>query len=430
MYSSMHHSSDLEPADLDSYRSELQAWLAANLSPLPAGGAPTPHYTRAYIDEQRRLQRTLYEAGYAGIAWPKEYGGQGLTKAHQAIFTEESARYVLPDFGQAAITTGTCAKTLRDHASEEFKREHLPRIFSGEEVWVQFLSEPGAGSDLASVQLRATRDGDVWVLNGSKVWTTFAHLADWGLCIARTDWEVPKHQGLTWFALSTKAPGLMIRPIRQIMGDSDFCEEFFDDVAVPDGDRVGAVNGGWAVTTTLLTYERGAEREGARDGGLEAPDGPGPLAPDLVALARRMGREKDPLVRQAIARAHGNDYIVAELNQRVATAMAQNPAGAAMASYVKLARGIFQPLRAMAGLRIGRGTGITWPQDQPQDDAARAFLAGRHVSIAAGTNEMQRNGIAERILGLPREPAVDRDKPFSQVLRDARNWSAVPPLPT
>jgi alkylation response protein AidB-like acyl-CoA dehydrogenase len=414
--------------DLELYRKEVRHWLAANLRRSADGASAMSHVrperSRAHFDEQRALQRRIHDAGYTGISWPAEYGGRGLTAEHERVFSEEAVHYEMPDFGFAGITTGTCSKTIRVHASEAFRQEHLPRVLAGEEIWVQFLSEPAAGSDLAGIQTRAIREGDHWILSGGKIWSSDADIADWGLCLARTDWDVPKHSGLTWFAVPTDAPGLTIRPIRQISDESEFCEEFFDDVVVPDTYRIGDVNDGWTVATTLMAFERGAERYSERDGGLRAIDGPGPLAPDLVALARRVGRDQDPVVRQLIARAHGNDYLVNELNARIALRMRLASRDSNVAGYVKLARGMFEPERGQIGVAIGGGAAVTWdPEDTDGAETSQTYLMSRLRAIAAGSNEMQRNGIGERVLRLPPEPSFDREKPFNQVLRDARQWT-------
>src|SRR5438093_5886763 len=223
---------------VDEYRAQARDWLAANLERKTADALVAVsslrgmhEFTKEQIDAERPKQKRLYEAGYAGITWPKEFGGQGLSAAHERVFLEEAAAYQLPNFGIAGGTTfGVCAQVMLAHASDDFKRRHFPRILAGDELWCQFFSEPVAGSDLAGVQTRATRDGDAWVLNGAKVWSSWAHLADWGLCLTRTNWGVPKHRGLTWFGVPVDAPGGPLRVIRQINGGADFCEEFFDDV--------------------------------------------------------------------------------------------------------------------------------------------------------------------------------------------------------
>jgi alkylation response protein AidB-like acyl-CoA dehydrogenase len=265
------------------------------------------------------------------------------------------------------------------------------------------------------------RDGDQWVINGQKIWSTFAHFADWGMCLARTDWEVPKHRGLTWFAVPCDAPGLTIRPIRQVNEAAEFCEDFFDDVVVPDADRIGELNEGWAVAQTMLVFERGAGRP---DDGIPIA-GPGPIAPDLVRLAQQVGRLEDPLVQQKIARAHTNDYVAQALNARIAEMGRLGRLNPGMAAYGKLFRGTYRPIRVRLAVEIGGGKGMTWgPGDDEGSATSLAYLSGRGGSIAGGTNEMQRNAISERALGMPREPSFDTDKPFSEALRQAQDWKS------
>jgi len=409
--------------DIGLYRERARAWLAANLDRRPPG-APGPgargHMTVEFVATQRPVQRKLYDAGYAGISWPKEYGGQGLSAAHERAFSEEALDYQVPDFGVVAGTTGVCTRTMLRHASPEFLRRHIPAVLRGDELWAQFFSEPGAGSDLAGITTRAVRDGERWVLNGSKIWSSGAYYADYGMCLARTDWEVPKHRGLTWFAVRTTAPGVTVQPIREINGGTEFCQEFLDDVELTDDDVIGEVNHGWAVAQTMLVFERGG-------GSLNAVPRQGPrrLAPDLVELAQRVGRDKDPVARQLIARAHINDYALAQLSRRVAGLMRASAGnGAGLASYAKLALGTFTATRARLGVEIGRGGALLWEEGREDAPAAATdYLNGRVMAIAGGTNEVQRNGIGERVLGLPREPSFDTDRPFSEVLRNARNWT-------
>jgi alkylation response protein AidB-like acyl-CoA dehydrogenase len=412
-----------ETIGVEAFRREVRAWIEANLEPRTRSGRSvmrTETKTPEEIAVSRALQRKLFDAGYAGISFPKEYGGAGLTAAHDRVFRQESAGFVTPDFGGAgSVTMGPIARSMLAHASAAFLARHIPRILSGEEIWCQFYSEPEAGSDLAGIRTTATRDGDQWVLRGSKIWSTGAHYADFGMCLARTDWNVPKHRGLTWFAVPTDATGLTIRPVPQIDGGAGFCEEFLDDVVVGDDALIGEVNQGWSVAQTMLVYERGAGES------YSPPSEPRSLAPDLVALAREVGRADDPVVRQAIARAQINDYAQFHLGRRIAARLrrADRPQPA-IAAYGKLAAGTLAPLRARIGVEIGGTAALLWPEgDEAATRHAVAYLNGRMTSIAAGTNEMQRNGIGERVLGLPREPSFDSDKPFSDVVRDARNWS-------
>jgi alkylation response protein AidB-like acyl-CoA dehydrogenase len=411
--------------DVDAFRAEVRDWARANLEPrrepLAAGRVERQPLTLERLDRARALQRQLFDAGFAGISYPAAYGGRGLTGLHERAFREETVSYHTPDFGVVgSVTFGAIGRSLLAHCTPEFLQQHIPKILSGEEMWCQFYSEPEAGSDLAGIRSRAVRDGDRWIISGSKIWSSGAHFADWAMCLARTDWSVPKHRGLTWFALPTDAKGVTIRPIRQISGDAEFCEEFLDEVEVSDADVIGEVNRGWAVTQTMLVYERGAGEMGA------APAEPRELAPDLVALARRVGRADDPAARQAIAKAHINDYAQYHLGRRIADRLrSQAEPDHAVAAYGKLAAGVLTPLRARLAMEVGGPAALAWAGDE--DDAGRPaldYLNGRRISIAAGTNEMQRNGIGERVLGLPREPSFDPNKPFNEVLSQARNWNS------
>jgi alkylation response protein AidB-like acyl-CoA dehydrogenase len=414
--------------NLDEYRHRARDWIVANLAPKEADQDPvganlrgSRQYTRDDIDAERPKQRALFDAGYAGITWPVEYGGQGLSRAHERIFLEEAAGYQLPDFGYAGgMTLGMCAQVMMAHASEDFKQRHLPRMLKGEELWVQFFSEPSGGSDLAGIRTRATRDGDSWILNGAKVWTSFGHLGDWGLCLARTNWSVPKHRGLTWFGVPIDAPGVTVRPIRLINGGADFCEEFLDDVAIPDAERIGEVDQGWTIAQTVLVNERGGGAEGP-----DAPLTPAPLAPDLVALARRAGRIEDPKTRQLIARGHSLIFLRDALSRRVRATMRSKGASPGFAAYWALSHGVFDAERANIGIEIAAGHAVAWEPMQyggVEASTALAFLNGKINSVAGGSDQMQRNAISEHVLGLPREPSYDRDKPFDQVLRDAQRW--------
>jgi alkylation response protein AidB-like acyl-CoA dehydrogenase len=410
-----------EPED---YREQAQAWMEANLERRADTRSPmlgaSEDKTAEGIAPERRLQRRLYEAGYAGITWPARYGGQGLAPAHQRAFDEAARHYVLPDFGTVGGTTfGVCAPTMLAHASPAFLERHIPEILAGEELFAQFFSDPEAGSDLAGVRTQAVRDGERWILRGSKIWSSGAYYADYGMCLARTDWDVPKHRGLTWFAVPTTAKGVTVRRIRQINGNAEFCQEFFDDVELTDDDVIGPVNGGWTVTQTMLFFERGG---GGTAGRMTTRGG---IAPGLTELATVAGRLDDPLVRDLIARAHVDDLVRDAFQARLGDLMAANPAlAASLASYGKLATGTFDPIRANLAMQVGGVHALAWDRSpSPGADAATGLLNSRILSIAGGSNEMQRNAIGERVLGLPREPAFDTRKPFRDVLRDAQNWS-------
>jgi alkylation response protein AidB-like acyl-CoA dehydrogenase len=412
--------------DIETFRQQARTWLAGNLEQRgPRHRGPrlrgVDHKTIEGIAIQRAIQRRLYDGGYAGISFPKEYGGRGLTLAHERAFNEEAEGYLLPDLGVAGGTTfGVCVRTMLAHASPEFLLRHIPKILAGEELWVQFFSEPEAGSDLAGIRTRATRDGERWILNGAKIWSSGAYYADYGMCLARTNWDVPKHRGLTWFAVSTTAPGVLVQPITEINGDAEFCQEFFDDVELSDADVIGEVDQGWRVAQTMLVFERGGGGSS-----LPVPSGTGGLAPDLVALARRTHRDQDPVVRQLIARAHINDYAQQQLSVRIASRMrAAQGMDSGVAAYLKLAGGTLLPIRARIGMQVGGAEALLWEHGDVEGMTSSInYLNGRVMSIAGGTNEMQRNAIGERVLGLPREPSFDTTKPFTDVVRNARHWS-------
>jgi alkylation response protein AidB-like acyl-CoA dehydrogenase len=413
---------------LDEYRARAREWVAQNLERRAAGetGALRPWDAGddriEYFTAQRALQRRLYEAGYAGITWPKEYGGQGLSQEYERAFNQEARGFVLPNLGVAGgATLGVCAPTMLAHASPAFLERHIPRILAGDEIVAQFFSDPDAGSDLAGVRTQAVRDGDRWILNGSKIWSSGAYYADYGMCLARTNWDVPKHRGLTWFLVPTNAPGVTVERIRQINGNSEFCQEFFSDVELTDDDVIGEVNDGWTVTQTMLLYERGA---GATRGEGGRP-GTGGIRRDVLDLVAAVGGADDARVRDLAARIHVDDLARAALNRRLVALMAADPKRAMnLAAYYKLAAGMYDPIRAELMIQIGGRAAIAWDDPStPGAAAALALLNGRFLAIAGGTAQMQRNAIGERVLGLPREPSFDSTKPFRDVVRDATNWS-------
>jgi alkylation response protein AidB-like acyl-CoA dehydrogenase len=416
------------PADLAAYRQRARDWLAANLAPRAPGAQQRTAHEVTLADlardlaRDRSLQRAMHQAGYVGITLPTEYGGQGLSKGHQQAWNEESAGYALPAPGGVAggVTLSVILPTLLGHASEQQKREWIPRMLSGEEIWVQLLSEPGAGSDLAGIQTRAARDGENWLLTGSKIWSSGAMSADYGICLARTDWDVPKHRGLTWFKVPLHDDRVTVRPVREINGGAEFCEEFLDGVTVDDSMIIGDVNGGWPIAGTMLAFER--RNVSGQPGGAGTASGQRRLAPDLVELAVARGVASDQAVRQTIARAHINDYVQEQLTARVIAAMTAGAADRAAASLIKLGLGVIAPLRAAAAMEIAGRRGIAWADGETGGAAALNFLNGRIMSIAGGSNQIQRNIIGERLLGLPREPSADADKPFREVLRDAARW--------
>ncbi len=398
--------------DVESFRLRARQWLAANMPRL----APGEDGTLTEISDDkwpraRELQRLLYDGGFAGICYPREYGGLGLTPAHQRAFNSECAGYEMP-LVLNIPTFSICAPVVLDMGSEEQKRQHLPAVLRGDEVMVQFLSEPRGGSDLAGVTTRATRDGDVFILNGSKIWSSGAYAADWALCLARTDWEAPKHRGLTMFLLKVHQPGVEIKRIRQVNGNNEFCQEFFDDVAVPASDVVGEVNGGWAVASRQLFHERTAV-----SGGSPYVSGPagrarrGPGTSSLIDLVRASGLADDVRARELVAEAHAIGRVQQQLIERITAGIRSEQLPPPSAAIGRLFGGESGSRLAEIGVEVPGSPAAAGDSV----DVGTAFLMRQAGSLGGGSTEMARNIISERILGMPREHAADRDVPFNQV---------------
>ncbi len=400
----------LESPELHEYRLKARTWLADNV---PRATDPdVDHDLDPRSDrfaELKARQQRLYEAGYAGFNFRKEYGGQGLTLEHERIFREEAMGYDLPgiNFG---VSINILGATLEAYGTHEQKLNHIPNILSGKELWLQLLSEPSGGSDLAGLLTSAKRDGDSFIVNGQKTWSTGAHLSDFALCPVRTRWDVPKHKGISVLIVDLKSPGIEIRRIKQIDGGADFCEEFFTDVVVPASNLVGEENDGWRVARGLLEIEHAWVGRG----GTRTPSDHG-VAP-LVSLATRKGLAQDQGVRRRVVALHAAAVVQSLVSARLADGMASGKLDPGYGSLLKLGSDNVIQRRAELALELAGGDGVTWPADQPGGDSwSQAFLHTRQESIAGGTDEIQRNNVSERVLGLPREPAVDRDVPFNQV---------------
>jgi alkylation response protein AidB-like acyl-CoA dehydrogenase len=387
------------------FRRRAREWLEANAAPRgPGAGTDADE-----LATSKAFQAALHDAGLAGITWPAEYGGQGLSQADQLAFNEEAKDFDLP-VAPFVIGMGMCGPTIVDLGTEAQKTRYIGPLLRGEEIWCQLFSEPGAGSDVASLQTRAVRDGDGWVLNGQKVWTSGAQRADLGAVLARTNPEVPKHRGLTMFIVDMHAPGVTVRPLRVMTGDAPFNEVFFTDVRLPVGAVLGTVDEGWTAAVTMLGHERvsiGTSVQRRSD----------PLAfSSLVEMARRHGRQNDPVIRDELVDLYVRERALQLFNARLRQeANVGRPPGA-RGSVSKLV-GALVAARAVdvAGLVAGQNA-IAWEEG---DAVAAELFAGMTgapgLSIAGGTNEVQRNIIGERVLGLPKEPQVDRDVPFREL---------------
>ena len=387
------------------FREEASAWLAENGPTDDAFSALSP------LEQAKVWQKRKYDAGWACISWAPEFGGRGASAIEEVIWRQEESQYDLPA-NFFLIGQGMIGPTLMAWASDEDKARFLPPLASGEEVWCQLFSEPAGGSDLAALRTRAERDGDDWVINGQKIWTSGAHYADYGVIVVRTDPTVPKHKGLSYFYVDMKAQGVEIKPIKQLTGDSDFNEVYFTDVRVSDSQRLGEVGQGWQVSLTTLMNERAAI--GGSFGQMDVS-----LAMSVAAEVEIDGR---PALDDAAVRARIADWYVQEAGlkytgYRSLTALSRGalpgpensigklvgaPKMQAMSSYLM---DLLDASGAIADEALAAKAGII----------QRAYMGAPGLRIAGGTDEIMANIIAERVLGLPQEPRLDKGIPFNEV---------------
>ena len=406
-----------EKESVESFRARARAWLAENMPRLDGEPPPPSEDDIKEWHRARELQQRLHAGGFAGICFPEEHGGLGLTPAHQQAFTEECAGYEMPLLLNTP-TFSICCATLLDVGTEEQKRRHIGAAIRGEEVLCQFLSEPRGGSDLAGVITRADRDGDRWILNGAKTWSTSAYAADRGLCLARTDWDVPKHRGLTMFLVPVNAPGVTVNRVRMVNGSREFCEEYFDDVVLPDTAVVGEVGGGWAVASRQLFHERNAVGGGSPYvSGRGLPPTMPRVPPSEVAEA--LGKTSDPAVRELIGQVLAMSAVHRQTVERVTRAIGSGILPPAGSSMLRLLHAEAAQLREDAALRIAGAGAATGSGTDPGigGRVSIGYLMRQSASLGGGTTEISRTIVSERLLGMPREPALDRDVPFREVRR-------------
>jgi alkylation response protein AidB-like acyl-CoA dehydrogenase len=379
------------------FRDEFRAWLESNVPPPWSGeGAGSENQTE-YIAYLRKWQRALFEGGWAGIAWPKQYGGRGATLMQQAIFQEELALADAPHL-IGTIGLSLVGPTIISMGTEEQKQRYLPPILSGDEIWCQGFSEPNAGSDLAAVATKAVRDGDHFVVSGQKIWTSFAQMADFCLLLVRTDFEAAKHKGITCLLVDMHTPGISVRPLRQMSGDSGFNEVFFSSVRVPLTQVLGQINQGWTTAMAALMNERANLGTGIQvlfKRNLES----------LIARSHTVSRDgkpasADPIVRQKLAQAYLELEILRLNTNRALTSLSKTGIPGPEGSIQK----VFWSEMNQRTQQIAQE--ILGPYGQLSDfDNGRwqyAYLRARGNTIEAGTSEIQRNIIAERVLGLPK----------------------------
>ena len=411
--------------DLESFRQRARTFVRSELRPVAphgSGGILRPDLTDqeelAAVAREREVQRKLFDAGLAGICFPRDYGGQGLTHAHQRVLNEELSGYEYPARIQAP-TFSPCAAVLLDFGTEDQKQRHIPAILKGDEIWMQFLSEPGGGSDVAGALTSAVRDGDEWVLNGSKIWTTGAWWSDWALCLARTNWDVPKHRGLTVFVLPLRREGIEVHRIEMLNGSKEFCQEFLTDVRVHDTDRIGQVDEGWTVGTRWMFHERMLTNSPL----VTLPSGNahgGGGASSVHGIARDSGRLHDPHIRDLIGEERMLRLVSNELRRRIGEGTSSGAMPDQSAAIGRLFSGITSARITTIGFEISGSAGAAWSDDDGELAQRGGDFLMRQVScIGGGTTEMARNVISERVLGMPRERALDRDVAFRDVPRSA-----------
>jgi alkylation response protein AidB-like acyl-CoA dehydrogenase len=370
----------------EAFRAELRAWLARTLPDLPPPPRRDDWLGRRRFDTD--WQRRLFDAGYAGINWPREYGGRGAAPSEQLVFLEETTAARAPNVGVSFVGTLHAGPTIMTEGSDEQRARYLPAILRGDEVWCQGFSEPGAGSDLAAVRTRAVRDGDHYVVNGQKIWCSFAQVADFAELLVRTDPDAPKHRGISWLVLLMDSAGIDVRAIDTVLGSSEFSEVFLDEVRVPVANRVGAENDGWRITQVTFSYERGtafvSELVESRR-----------LADDLAALT------SDTFERRELGRVVAELDALWALTKRNVSRAERTGSPGDGALMIKLAYSEVRQRLGELSLRVlDRGA---LSIDEP-GGFVEERLRTLALTIAAGTSQIQRNIIGERVLGLPREP--------------------------
>ena len=388
------------------FRREVSAWLKEHAQVRTGLDNWSRNPTHPdYVRRCREWQHTLFEGGWGAITWPVQYGGRGDSAWHQAIFNQEMAKYDA-SVGVFSVGIGMAGPTLIAHGSEDQKHRYLPAMLRGEEVWCQLFSEPDAGSDLAALKTRAQRDGDAFVVNGQKVWTSGAQYSDWAILIARTNPDVPKHQGITYFLVDMHAPGVEVRPLRQITGSAHFNEVFLTELVVPAENLVGELDGGWAVAHTTMSYER------ALIGGT----GERFTIEQVLDLARRCGGSADPLIRQHLADFYIRLELLRYMNYRVQTALSKGRLPGPEASTTKLFVSRHMSLTGELFMELLGAYGMLAAEAATDGGIwETAFLNQWASRLGGGTDNIQRNSLGERVLGLSREPRSDKDQPFSEL---------------
>lgn len=398
-------------SDINAWRSEVRSWLNANATPVEGHDLWAVNFHTSdeaageYFQAGVTWQKKVYDAGYAAVTLPTEYGGQGGEAWQSRIFAEESAKFQ-ENSGFVRATIAMLGPTLLTHGTEEQKRTLLPRLYSGDLTFCQLFSEPGAGSDLATLGTSAVRDGDEFVINGQKVWNSAAQYCDWGFILVRTDPDVPKHQGISMLLLEMSTPGVDVRPLVQMTGARHFNEVFLTDVRVPTEQLVGAENAGWACARTVLSNESAF---------IGRSDGPSHF--DKVrALAEAFGVTDHPSIRQQLAALHTREVLQAQLGQRMLAALRKGEKTPIDGSLIKIFMTDTRIAISNLAMEISGMHGVCDTSAMSRWVQAETGLR-YSISIGGGTTEVQKNNLAERSLGLPRDQRVDKDLAWREITR-------------
>lgn len=364
-----------------------------------------PEAEKVYVQRCREWQKVKFDHGWAGLTWPKEYGGRELNGIFEGIFKEEEAKRVSAT-GVFAVGIGMTGPTIIAHGTEEQKKTHLEALLKGEIIWCQLFSEPNAGSDLGGLRTAAVKDGDEWVINGQKVWTSGAQYSDWGILLTRSDMDAPKHRGITYFLVDMKTPGIDVRPLVQITGAAHFNEVFLSDVRIMEEDNLGGINTGWGAIMTTLANERSMISSGSSRTNTQ----------DLIELAKSCNALQNQSIRQGIAQSYINDEIMRYLNYRVRTAASKGTMPGAESSIMKLF--LSMNVHSLNNLTLAiQGASGMLAGESALDEGKwqQSFLSQWGIRIGGGTDDIQRNTIGEKVLQLPGDIRVDKGIPFRDI---------------
>ena len=390
------------------FRKQCRSWLEENAKYKSGNSKPNDFANKEALKEAKSWQKKKYDAGWAMLHWPKEYGGIGASAIERIIWGNEESKFDVPK-GIFEIGLGMCGPVMMEYATDKQKERYLPPMAEGKEIWCQLFSEPSAGSDVAGLRSKAVQDGDKWIINGQKVWTSGAHFSDFGILVVRHDPSVEKHKGMTFFFVDMKSPGIEIKPIKQITGSSSFNEVYFNDVEIPDSQRLGAIGDGWKVAITTLMNER-----------LAVGDANGADVEDAFKWAKKQDDNGEPLLNNKAARESIADWYceasgLKNTKLRTMSALSKGQTPGPEASITKIvSAGKLQDIGNF-GIDSLDMAGMLKTEDLNIKSFHNAWLGAPGLRIAGGTDEILKNVIAERVLGLPQDPRADKGVAFKDI---------------